>query len=47
MPSKVKGKATKKLTTKKWKYPDADTARAAAVAAVVERAETGGARSGV
>ena len=31
----------------KHKYPDADTARAATVAATVERAEVGGARSGV
>ena len=29
------------------KYPNADTARAAAVAATAERAEVGGARSGV
>ena len=42
-----KGKAMKKLATKKWKYPDADTARAAIVAAAAERAEAGGARSGV
>ena len=33
--------------TKKRKYPDADTARAAAVAEAVESAERGGARSGV
>ena len=46
-PTDAKGKATKKLVTKKRKYPDADTARAAAVAEVVERAERGGARSGV
>ena len=39
-PVDAKGKATKKLATKKRKYPDADIARAAAVAA-------GGARSGV
>ena len=32
---------------RKHKYPDADTARAAVVAEAVERAETGGARSGV
>ena len=42
-----KGKATKKLATKKRKYPDVDTARAAAIAAAAERAEVGGARSGV
>ena len=46
-PTDAKGKATKKLATKKRKYPDADIARAAAVVAAVERAETGGARSGV
>ena len=43
----AKGKATKKLATNKRKYPDADTARAAAVAEAVECAERGGARSGV
>jgi len=32
-PTDPKGKATKKLATKKWKYPDVDTARVAAVAA--------------
>ena len=42
----VKGKA-KKLATKKRKYPDADTEKATAVAAAAERAERGGARSGV
>ena len=47
LPSESKGKATKKLATKKRKYLDADTARAAAVAAAAERAEVGGARSGV
>ena len=47
LPSEAKGKATKKLATKKCKYPDADTARAAAVAAAAERAEAGGAKSGV
>ena len=47
LPANVKGKATKKITSKKQKYADADTARAAAVAAIAERAETGGARSGV
>ena len=45
--TKVKGKGTKKTTSKKWKFADADTARAAAVAATAERAERGGARSGV
>ena len=47
MPANVKGKATKKITSKKRKYADADTARAVAVAAAAERAEKGGARSGV
>ena len=47
LPTDAKGKATKKLATKKRKYPDADTARAAAVAAAIERVEVGGARSGV
>ena len=46
LPTEVKGKA-KKLVTKKRKYADADTERPAAVAATVERAERGGARSGV
>jgi len=35
------------VTSKKRKYPDAETARAAAVAEAAERAERGGARSGV
>ena len=47
LPTNVKGKATKKLVTKKRKYADADTERAAAVAATADRAERGGARSGV
>ena len=47
LPIDPKGKATKKLATKKRKYLDADTARAAVVTAAVERAEVGGARSGV
>jgi len=38
-PIDAKGKATKKLATKKQKYPDADTARAAAVAVAIEHAE--------
>ena len=46
-PIDAKGKETKKLATKKRKYPDADTARAAAIVEAVERAERGGARSGV
>ena len=47
LPAEVKGKATKKTTSKKQKFADADTARAAVVAATVEHAESGGARSGV
>ena len=45
LPTDAKGKATKKLATKKHKYPDADTARAAVVAATVEHVEAVGARS--
>ena len=37
----------KQVTSKKHKYPDAETARAAAVAEAAERAERGGAHSGV
>ena len=44
MPVDPKGKATKKIASKKRKYPDAETARAAAVAEAIERAERGGAR---
>ena len=47
LPSEAKGKATKKLAMKKRKYADANTTRAAVVAATVDRAERGGARSGV
>ena len=47
MPVGTKGKATKQVTSKKRKYPDAETARAAAVAEAVEHAERGGAHSGV
>ena len=47
LPTDVKGKATKKITSNKRKYADADTARAAVVAAAVERVEKGCARSGV
>ena len=46
-PIDAKGKAMRKLATKKQKYPDADTARAATVAEAAERVERGGARSGV
>ena len=47
LPADPKGKATKKLVIRKRKYPNADTARAAAVVEAVERAKRGGARSGV
>ena len=47
LPADLKGKATKKLATKKQKYLDADTARAAIVVAAAECVEAGGARSGV
>jgi len=47
LPVDPKGRATKKLATRKRKYPDADTARAATVAEAAERAERGGAHSGV
>ena len=43
LPSEAKGKATKKLATKKRKYPDVGTARAA----TADLAERGGSRSGV
>ena len=39
LPTNVKGKATKKITSKKRKYVDDDTSRAAAVAAAAERRE--------
>ena len=47
LPTDPKGKATKKIATKKRKYPDAEIARAAAVVEAAERAERGGAYSGV
>ena len=47
LPADPKGKATKKIATKKRKYPDAETARAAVAAEAAKRAERGGARSGV
>ena len=46
-PTDAKGKVRKKLTTRKLKYPNVDTVRAAAVVEVVERTEREGARSGV
>ena len=47
LPTDTKGKAMKKLATRKRKYPDADTARVAAVAEAIEHAERGGTCSGV
>ena len=47
LPADPKGKATKKVASKKHKYPNAETARAAAVVEAAERAERGGPRSGV
>ena len=47
LPADPKGKATKKVASKKHKYPDAKTARAVVVAEAAEHAERGGARSGV
>ena len=47
LPTDVKGKGTKKITSKKQKYADVDTARAATVTAAIEHVERGGARSGV
>jgi len=47
LPADPKGKATKKIASKKRKYPDAETARAATVVEAVERAERGGVCSGV
>ena len=47
LPVDPKGKATKKTTTKKRKYPDAETARAATVVEATEHVKRGGARSGV
>ena len=47
LPTDVKGKATKKIMSKKRKFADADTARAATVTAAAERVERGCARSGV
>ena len=46
-PTDAKGKVTKKLASRKCKYPNADTVRAAAVVEAVERIERGGARSSV
>ena len=46
-PTDPKGKAMKKLASKKRKYPDAETARAVVVVEATDRAERGGARSSV
>ena len=46
-PADPKGKAMKKLATRKRKYLDVEIARAAAVVEAAERVERGGARSGV
>ena len=47
LPVGPKGKAMKKVASKKRKYPDVETTRAAAVVEATERAERGGAHSGV
>ena len=47
LPFELKGKATRKLATKKRKYADANTERAATVVAAIDHVERGGARSGV
>ena len=47
LPADPKGKATKKVASKKRKYPDAETARAAVVAEATEHAKRGGTHSGV
>ena len=47
LPSEVKGKAMRKLATKKRKYADTDTETAASVIVAAEHAERGCARSGV
>ena len=45
LPTDPKGKAMKKLATKKRKYLDVDTARAATIVEATERAEREGAQS--
>ena len=47
LPADPKGKATKKVASKKHKYPDVETARAATVAEAAEHAKRGGTHSGV
>ena len=46
-PAGPKGKATKQVASKKRKYPDEETARAAAVVEVAKHAKRGGAHGGV
>ena len=46
-PTDPKGKATKRIASKNRKYLDRETARAAAVVEAADRAERGGARSGL
>ena len=46
-PAGSKGKSTKQVTSKKHKYPDRETTRAAVVVEAADHAERGGARSGV
>ena len=47
MPIGTKGKAMKQVASKKRKYPDAETTRAATVVEAAERVKRGGAHSGV
>ena len=47
LPTDPKGKVMKKVASKKRKYPDVETARAAVVAEAIEHAKRGGTRSGV
>ena len=47
LPVDPKGKVMKKVASKKRKYPDVETARAAVVAEAIEHAKRGGTRSGV
>ena len=47
LPADPKGKATKKIASRKRKYLDVETSRAAAVVEATEHAERGGARSRV
>ena len=47
LPADPKGKVVKKTASKKQKYPDVETTRAAAVTEAEDHAERGGPRSGV